>query len=165
MFNEDEKAQIGRAKRFLSNRTTVLGVILTIYRIVLMIVKDFSMSLLFGIFQINGMSMLLSLVANVIVLMIVFLFLWVASLAINRNFSELNGFYDRARCPTHINMDRWLDNSTKRNKEAGRVRLVTFAWLLFLLCGIDLLVAFVSAVWMGSIAYQQRTRSDLLPWV
>ena len=165
MFDEEENAQIGRAKDFLSKRTTVLGVIIAIYRIVLMIVKDFDMTLLFGVFEIGGMSVLLSLVANVIVLVVIFLILWVAASVINRDLGELNGFYDRARCPSHINMDRWLDTSVKRNKEASRVRLATFAWMLFLLCGIDLVVAFVSAFWIGTAAYQQRTKSDFLPWV
>ncbi len=165
MFNEDERAQIEKAKRFLSSRTAVLGVTLTIYRIVLMIIKGFDMSLLFGILQIGGLGVLLSVAVNVIVLVIIYLVLWVASLVINRDFSEVNGFYDKARCPTHINIDLHLGTSTKRKKEAGRVRLVTFTWLLLLLCGIDFLVAFVSAVWMGIAAYQQRTKSEFLPWV
>lgn len=163
MFDEEEKVQIDRAKRFLSKSTTALGVIITIYRIILMIVKNFDLSLLFGIFEIGGMSVLLSLAANVIVLMAIFIIFWVTSQVINRDFSEPNGFYDRARCPIHINMERWLETSEKRNKEARRARLLAFVWTLFLLCGIDFLAAFVSAVWIGIATYQQRTRTDFLP--
>ena len=165
MFNEEEMAQIGRAKDFLNKHAIILGVIIALYRIILMIVKDFNLSLLFGIFQIGGMNVLLSLAVNVILLAVIFLILWIAAGVINRDFSELNEFYDRARCPSHINMDRWLDTTAKRTKEAGRVRLMTFAWLLFLICGIDLVAAFVAALWMGTAAFKQRTKSEFLPWV
>ena len=80
--------KINRAKRFLRSHTTVLGVVLTIYRIVLMIVKDFDMSLLFGIFQISGISVLFSLAANIIVLLIIFLVLWIGVSIINYDFGQ-----------------------------------------------------------------------------